>query len=242
MTIDPHDAATLAPARAPEPQRRPAEAGVAWFKQGWTLFRRQPWTWVGMTLILFAVPLMARLFGTLGALLGGLLQTLLPASFLLAAETVEGGGRIRLRDVFAVFASGQWPRLLGAVVVLWLLVAALGALVGVTVLHGAADTPPGLDAVPLLGLLGGLLVALLLTAAFLFAPALIVLDDVDLLEAFRLSLRGCLRNIWPLTVWSLLLMGLLLLGVLTLGLGFLVWVPLAQLSIWAAYRDIFARA
>jgi uncharacterized membrane protein len=82
-------------------------------------------------------------------------------------------------------------------------------------------------------------VSLPLSMAFLFAIPLIVLRDSDVVPALKTSFFACLKNILPFLVWSLAMFGLYLLSILTLFLGLLLLFPVAMVSLYLAYRDVF---
>jgi uncharacterized membrane protein len=89
----------------------------------------------------------------------------------------------------------------------------------------------------------GALVALALTvpmlAAYWFAPALVVLNDMKPLAALKESFLGSFRNFLPFLVYGLIMTVFAILAVIPFGLGFLVWIPLAIASTYTAYRSIF---
>jgi uncharacterized membrane protein len=56
----------------------------------------------------------------------------------------------------------------------------------------------------------------------------------------QLSLRGCIRNVLPFLVYSVAMFGLLVVAMVPFMLGLVFWVPLAMLSVYTGYKDIFA--
>lgn len=72
-----------------------------------------------------------------------------------------------------------------------------------------------------------------------FAPALVVLREMDAWPAMKASLRACLTRIWPMLGFSVGLFGMALILVLTLGVGILVTTPWVQLSTYAAFKALF---
>jgi uncharacterized membrane protein len=91
----------------------------------------------------------------------------------------------------------------------------------------------------LVGVLVMLALMVPLLMAYWFAPALIILNDMDAIAAMRASFSGCLRNIIPFLVYGIVMLLLAIVAVIPLGLGMLVWFPLALTSSYAAYRAIF---
>jgi uncharacterized membrane protein len=91
----------------------------------------------------------------------------------------------------------------------------------------------------LLAVLVAMLLGIPLAMAMYFAPSLVALDAVPVLQAFRLSLIGCLKNILPFLLYGVIAVLLVFLGTIPLLLGLLVVIPLLTIAIYTAYRDIF---
>ena len=88
-------------------------------------------------------------------------------------------------------------------------------------------------------LLAMLPVVIVMLMALLFAPALVVFEDVRPLEALKSSLIACLRNIRAVLLYGVLGLALMILGLIPFGLGLAVVGPVVTASVYAAYRDIF---
>jgi uncharacterized membrane protein len=121
----------------------------------------------------------------------------------------------------------------------------VGTNVGVGALMGGMVGYPGTGAITaglasiFLGAMIGVALAIPVYAAIWFAPALIVLHDVDALAALKASFFAIVKNI-PATLWySLILVGLAIAAGIPFGLGYLVLAPVAVASIYTGYRDIF---
>ncbi|MCU7877883.1 MAG: hypothetical protein KZQ84_13970 [Candidatus Thiodiazotropha sp. (ex Lucinoma borealis)] len=89
----------------------------------------------------------------------------------------------------------------------------------------------------------GLIIASLLfipiMMAYLFAPALVALEEMSAWEAMKLSFKACLKNILPFLLYSLVAMVLMIVGSIPFGLGLLIVSPILIGAIYSAYRDIF---
>ena len=85
-----------------------------------------------------------------------------------------------------------------------------------------------------------MLIMLPVTMAIYFAPALMVLNDVSLIQALKLSFMGSLKNIITI-ILCLILVSILftIVAVITLGLGALVLAPMMFALMFVAYKDIF---
>jgi uncharacterized membrane protein len=98
---------------------------------------------------------------------------------------------------------------------------------------------PGSGVLP--GMLTGLILIFVLMLALQYAPMLVFFDQVPPMEAIRLSMRGSLRNIIPMTVYSMLMQLLaFVLSVIPLNLGLIILLPIGLTSMYVSYRDIFA--
>jgi uncharacterized membrane protein len=91
----------------------------------------------------------------------------------------------------------------------------------------------------LLGALVAAALAVPLVAAYWFAPALVVMNDLSPLAAMKASFVGCFRNFIPFLVYGIVMTFFAFIAMIPLGLGFLVWLPLAITSTYVAYRRIF---
>ncbi len=91
----------------------------------------------------------------------------------------------------------------------------------------------------LLCLLLGLALLIPVLMAVTFAPALIYFHDVGILQAAKLSFKGCLTNMWPFLWWGIVAAILMLFGAALMLVGLLVVIPALNYSIYVAYREIF---
>jgi len=55
-------------------------------------------------------------------------------------------------------------------------------------------------------------------------------------------MRACLANLLPFLCYSIIMSGLLLIAVTPLFAGLLLWMPLAVISTYTSYKDVFVRA
>jgi uncharacterized membrane protein len=88
----------------------------------------------------------------------------------------------------------------------------------------------------------GVIVMMVISMAYLFAPVLVVMHDVTAIEAMKMSFNGCVRNIVPFLLYGLVAMVLGIIAMIPLGLGYLVLMPILTASIFAAYRQIYTEA
>jgi len=230
---------------------RPAGEGAAWIGSGWRLFTRAALMWIIAMLILFVIYIVANFIPIVGPIVMHVLNPVFAAGLMVACASLDRGGEVELDHLFAGFRKNLGSLVIVGIVIglveLAILMAFLG-IAGVGLLGGILTAASGEQAEQILEasviplVLGTLVMLALLVPVFMaywFAPALVVLHDVEPMAALRESFMGCLRNIVPSLVYGIIMLLATLLVALTLGLGLLVWVPLFFTSTYAAYRDIF---
>ncbi|MBX9296324.1 BPSS1780 family membrane protein [Chromobacterium piscinae] len=228
-----------------------AGQGWRWFVEAFQIVRQQPLTWVLLTLVYLVIQIALSVVPVLGDLASALIGPLFAAGFVMAAAKSERGEELELADLFAAFRQMPGPLLLlGAMIfglMLVVIVAAvamgvsgglMGGLLGKAAGAGASTAAGGGAAVALgaLALIGGVLVGM----AYWFAPAMVALNRIDPWPALRASLKACLSNWLPLLVASLVLGLSCMVALLPLGLGLLLWIPVAFVTAYTGWRDVFA--
>ncbi len=237
-----HDA-TAAP-RAP--RSLPASRGWAWITEAFALFKRAPGPWIGTFLLwalLYAVAEIVPLGGLACSLVGAVFQ----AGWMLGCRSLDSGGTLKVEHLFAAFKGDR----LGPLILVGALYLAglIGIVLIVVMVVGGSLLPVLLgkagphDLEFGLGLVLGLLVFTALTIpmamAMWFAPALVLFEGWQPLDAMRQSFIACWRNALPFLLYGLIMLGLLIVALIPLGLGLLVFGPLVIASVYTSYRDIF---
>lgn len=229
-----------------------AGAGWRWIVDGWNLFRRQAGMWILLAVLCVVVVLVLGAIPVMGGPAAAVVAPVLAGGLMLACRTVDEGGSLQIEQLFAGLRRSTQPlvmvgvfHLVASLLIILLLTIFVGANVGIGALLGSTVGHPGLGAMTaglasmLLAALIGVALAVPVYAAIWFAPALIVLHDVDAVAALKASFFAILKNI-PATLWySFVLFGLAIVAGIPFGLGYLVLAPVAIASIYTAYRDIF---
>lgn len=235
---------------APEPRSVAADRGLAWWTQAWALFMRNPLLWVGLGVILLVAAVLVGMVPLLGGLALALLMPVLIGGWLLAARKVEQGGTLEVADLLSGFQGERLTPLivLGALLLAATLVIGLvagvlgaGAMWGMFA-GGMQGSTGGMMAAMGAGLLGMAVAMLLFTAvsmALWFAPALVVFRRMPPIEAIQLSARAVLKNLLPFVVYGAIYIVAAIVASIPFGLGWIVLVPLALLSAYASYREVF---
>jgi uncharacterized membrane protein len=91
----------------------------------------------------------------------------------------------------------------------------------------------------IIGMLVVFVSMIFLGMAFWLAPQLVMLHDLDAMNAVKMSFVGSWRNILPMFVFGLAIFGLMLIAIIPFGLGLLVMWPVFIAATYAAWKDIF---
>lgn len=232
----------------PEGRGVPAGRGWGWIADAWGFMGGQRWTFVGVFLLMMILYIGANFLPILGPLAVSLFSPVLLGGFVLGCDALRRGQRFEVGHLFAGFQRHAGKLVaLGAISLAFAIVSAaiMILIVGTSVLPMFTGGEPNPEEIAsmllpmLLALLVIMAASLPLSMAFLFAMPLIVLRDSDVVPALKTSFFACLKNILPFLVWSLAMFGLYLLSAFTLFLALLLLFPVAMVSLYLAYREVF---
>jgi hypothetical protein len=224
--------------------------GWGWIAEAFGLFRRSPVIWIALHLVLLLIAFGLFMIPRLGIYLVYLLWPLLLAGLMTACRDAERGREIEIAHLFKGFVENASPLvtlggiyLVGNVVVTGVAMAVGGAALQ-EVMQAASEGTANLDPVvadqALLAMLVYAALYLPLAMAFWFAPALVMLDRVPPTQALMRSVQACLANLLPFLVYGLVMSALLFVALVLVFVGLLLWAPIAIISTYTAYRDVFA--
>jgi uncharacterized membrane protein len=228
----------------------PAAAGWTWIAEGWSLFAKSPVMWVISIVLLLIAAIVLGFVPIVGHIAFQLLTPVISAGFVVACRSLERGGEFELEHLLAGFKTrfGNLAVVGLLTMVGWIAIFLVFAMfAGFSILTalfaGNAENILGALAASSMTILLGTLVALALSvpliAAYWFAPALVVMHGMAPIAAMKASFAGCMRNFVPFLVYGIVMTVFAVIAMIPLGLGFLVWLPLAITSTYAAYRAIF---
>lgn len=227
----------------------------AWWREGWRIFTRSPWVWIGVSLVLLALLYGLPQLPIIGGIAAPLLVHVLVAGLLVGAQALDSGQPLTFGHLFACFDRRAWP-LMGAGLlslvawfVVWLIALGVcGAIFGYSSLEGLVfGDLTELDLTSLATLGAAMITALSLVLvlgtplmmAYWFTPPLIALRGDGVISAFKASFAASVRNLPPLMVFGLVGMALAFVAAIPVGLGLLMLGPVFLAAIYASYRDIF---
>lgn len=262
--LRPFEAAEDRFALAATPRARSIGRGWAWINSGFDFFRRSWAAWIGamlLGLLIWAVVSVIPLVNLAFQLLTPLVWA---AGIALGCRAQSEGQAFKISHLWAGFRHRVGTLMLLSLLYNLAIVAAgflsmalifPQTLLGDTVM--LYDIGAGLAPVQVLLLvLLALALTLPITMATLFAPHLIVLHELPLGRAIKLSFIGCLKNVLPFLAWGIGFLALLLaipivigvlgslsgmtiLAVVLMIFAMLMLAPIAFASIYLAYEDIF---
>lgn len=241
------------------PRSVSAGRGWGWIAEAWPLFKAHPGTWIGAVLLCYLILIVLSLVPLLGGLATTLIGPMLIAGLMLGAHAQYHGERVTVGHLFAGLAQRPGPLALvgllyllfaigiGLIIVL-IVIAALassGLLNDVAALdldtfdQNSIDTLTMMSPALLLSALIAMLLGIPLAMAVFFAPALVALNNVPVMRAFKLSFMGCLKNILPFLVFGLIAILMIIIGMIPLMLGLILVMPVLTIAVYIAYRDLF---
>ncbi|MES9969763.1 MAG: BPSS1780 family membrane protein [Candidatus Thiodiazotropha sp.] len=225
--------------------------GLKWIARGWWHFKQAPITWIAIIVVWFVLTFVLSMVPILGALIVNVLTPVLLAGLMIGCHEQEHGDDISVSHLFAGFANNAGQ---GILVGVFYLVFMILFVVGFALfMFGSIGDLASQQADPevmammffsssfLIGMLVALLLFVPIIMAYLFAPALVALNDMSAWEAMKASFMGCMRNILPFFLYSLAAIGLMIVGFIPFGLGLLIVSPILIAALYSAYRDIYYR-
>ncbi|MES2626620.1 MAG: BPSS1780 family membrane protein [Pseudomonadota bacterium] len=221
----------------------PAGRGAGWLADGFGYFRKAPLQWVVVCIVGFVIVVGINLIPFV-AIFSSLLAPVWSAGLMAGCKDLHEGKDLQVRHLFAGFGNR-----VGSLIISGLLVVAI-SLVLVMLVFGSVffqlfsgdasqiSNPENFAGFGLRMLVMFVLMIPVYAASW-FSPALIMLGDIGVIDAFKLSFNAGLRNILPLLVYMIMAIVLTIVAAIPLGLGFLVAVPMFIASIFISFREIF---
>ena len=254
------------------PRRVPASHGGVWLASGWAMFSKNPGTWLGITVVYVLINLVPTAVSFISYSLGnivsigfGLLAFIWAGGLMLGCRALDSGEALTFTHLFAGFKNRPVSLLLLGffiLVVFFLIGAAVVAVMAAPLLNLGVSDVAQIDPTvffdnPTLILLPILVILLLSVPVIMlvwFAPALIVFNNVSLVDSVTMSFKACLINTVPFLIYGLVFLlisifVLLVIGIAVFAAGFagilfylaaiLISVPVVIGSIYDSYKDIF---
>lgn len=226
-----------------------AGQGLVWLQQGWTMFLRNPGTWVIIALVLLIIQMVLAFIPVIGSLASCLLSPVFVGGLLLGCRALDNGGELRFEHLFAGFSGASGPLVTvgalfaGGMLAIFLITFLVGggaALTGFAMgrSNAGVGVATAFSGIMLAGLLY-LALSIPLLMAYWFAPALVLFKDMRPIDAMKASFSASLNNILPFFIYGIVCFVLMVVAMIPFGLGLLVLFPWLVASLYASYVDIF---
>ncbi|ERL55362.1 BPSS1780 family membrane protein [Psychrobacter aquaticus] len=232
----------LLPQLLAEPRMCQAGWGISWITKAFVIFKDQFLLWlaIGVAYLIIAIigssiPVINFIFPFLSfVFVGGIIKGC-------AVQVV--GSELKFDHLFSAFYTHLKPLI---ILFILYLVAIIVVMIPMLIIFGGMALSLGQESsdVAIVGIvLGSLLLFILLfpvLMAIWFAPALIVLHNIEPVQAMKMSFKVCLKNILPFLVfWLIAPIIMILMVVFTLGLGLLALFPIGMITYYTSYRDVW---
>ena len=237
---------------SPEAKKIESGRATAWLGAGWRLFSAAPGVWIAITAVLIVIHLCLAAIPGIGQAASALLTPIFTAGLMECSRSAVAGEPLQFNQMFAGFRHNTGNLIIVGILTMiaFTLISAAAlvvlAIVGGTSLLTAIQSGSFAD-INFTAALGGILLALLIwlllalpvTMAMWFAPALVMLDDMTPIDAMKSSFQAGTKNWLVLSVYGTIWLLLAFVATIPFGLGFLVLIPVTAVSIYISYRDIY---
>ncbi|MGH1537121.1 MAG: BPSS1780 family membrane protein [Gammaproteobacteria bacterium] len=227
----------------------PAMSGLDWIKDAFNLFKMNPLIWIVLVVLWFVLNIVMQFVPIIGGLAMSLLYAVFMAGFMIGCAALERGDDLEVGHLFAGFKSNTGSLIgLGAIylgIFILLAIVIVGLVFGGMGGLGALADPNSMDPSVLfasgtmIAVLVGLLLFIPIIMMFWFAPVLISLGGVSLIDSLKMSFAGCLKNIVPFLIFSIAMIILAVIASIPFFLGWLVLMPIGMAAFYTAYRAIY---
>lgn len=240
----------------------PWRSGGIWAQKGFNAFKDNPGPWLIFAVCNFFAIIAVSFIPFVGSIASSILPSIVNGLAMRLIEDHQKSNTAMSFDVLSPELSRKGTDLLGLgainwglnilaampmVVIIFIAVMATGLLGplmseisggrGLSYLDETA-----LVVVLLVGFVGFVISLVLLVLVFMatvFAPYLIVLKNLKMVDSLKLSFKAVQKNPWSITAISLWWLLFLICGFLLCGVGIIFTGPIIQLSIYFMAEDIF---
>ena len=211
---------------------------MAWFADAIRLWKRAPYTFSGMAIVVLVVSIALDPVPIAGILASNVVAPLLACGFYYGSLAADRGERPRVAHLFAAFLAPL--RAQGTIVAAGIVV----TLAESAVAWGVADVNLFLPSSEL-GNLSVAQIALiyavgaLASLPFTFVPMAVLFDGESPGRAFAVSIRAFALNVRGMLGLGAYSYAFLMAGVATMGIGLVFALPWIAAASYAAWKDIF---
>lgn len=239
---------TSAPVAVYRGESREIDPGACfhWLRAGWAMFMVNPGIWIGSTILLLVMLMAIGIVPVFGQIAAHLLLPLFGAGMIKICHRINDNEVPEIPDLFAGFRhnAGQLV-MVGVYFAIGIFgIAFLAFLLGNSGILGGTIIAriAGMSFELGTGLFVGAFVitfSMPVIMATWFAPAMILLHDMNPQDAMRASFMAGARNFVPMLIFAVFLVVALFFAMLPAFLGLLLFVPIFSGAVYASYREIF---
>lgn len=208
-----------------QPTTMPARTGLDWVREGVELLAAAPATWIGITLLFLLMGLVLSIIPFAG-LLWGVVVPIHAGGLMMGCRAIRQGQPFEIRHLFNGFEAPRLQplALVGALYLagsLLIMLPVIAIMVGGTLMSafalgtsgGSVTSLVGVGVVAVTAFLITMAGSMVLALALWFAPALVVFERLEALDALELSLRAGWANVGAFVVYGLAITGAGLLAI-----------------------------
>jgi len=225
------------------------EDTLTWISDAWNLFKRKPLEWVLFFLVCMVTNiLLQKILPFVGSLIVPFIMILLTAGLIYACDRFRREGSFTFGDFFTAFTQHPRPLLmlglfsLGFLILLLIIMVVFfsGAMLGGVGHLNSASTEMNFEiGMVFVGTLLIFVASFIYIMAMWFAPALVMLHNIEPVEALKMSFFAWRNNILPGIVFLTVMNTLIFISSIPFGLGLLVTIPMLNLCYYISYRSVF---
>lgn len=218
-----------------------AGQGVQWLVEGFNYFKQDAGIWIAICVVGLVLLIIFNIIPFIN-LLAAFTTHIWMGGLMLGCKAQYDREPLQINHLFAGFREAFAPLLLTSIIVTVSTWVIMGICIGSAFLPMMGIGEPDITTMGtgfMLGLLIAIALIIPISMAAWFAPALIVLHKVPVIQALKMSFEACLKNIVPFLLYGIVLFILAIVAVIPLGLGMLILGPVIYASIFVAYKDIF---
>ncbi|NVJ51568.1 MAG: hypothetical protein HWE13_04865 [Gammaproteobacteria bacterium] len=230
------------------PRTIPGNRAFAWFGAASKLVRLAPGAWILTMLTWFVLILVAKVIPVVGLLFDALTSQIWLGGLFIGCAVASYGGMFHQKFLFEAFSSHLVPLALFSAMMTGIELTALHLIVGPEVWEiflqtvsqqqqtsAAQEIPPEMFN----QIVAARMWVIPINAVLMFVPVLVVLHNLSLSQAIKLSAKGFFANPAAMLRFFLVVAAFAILALLSFGLTLVILIPLYIAAIYFAHLDIF---
>lgn len=230
-----------------------SSVALEWYKKSWQIFQKNFPLFILQFFTFFIFQMAVQVLGPLSTLASNILWCLFIVGLFYTCDKIDKGEEVKFSDFFKGFDKNTKPLVilglyLSAILFVYIafviiMVILIGGLSILSYINNPQEIVDYLLANFLISIFILTLVILIpltiLLMASIFSPGLVFFENLKPLDAMKKSLIACVQNSMVFLMHGLWFILFSIIASIPLGLGFLILLPIVNLTIYFAYKDIF---